>query len=176
MDGCTRPREQQKAQDSIVRKLARQLLDKDSELFSQHIKRQANFIADTLSRDHHLSIDQLTFLLHTLIFAIYKIPNDLSSWICSIYRSSTRVHESPARLCKSKLGALIDGGDSCQQMASKTSGYLTFAKNSAPRSSPSLPELAEQICLARQVNLSYEEQPLNPSYHMYVCPSGHTYG
>ena len=174
--------EKQEGHDKVARWLTRHFLEKESSLYSQHIKGKANLIADMLSRDHHLSEIQLTFLFRTILpkqtpknFAIYPLTEERTFWIYSLCRSSTKEQESPAQHCKSRLGALIDGDDSCRQMESKTSGCLAFAKSSAPESSPHSPELAEEIFLARQIDLSYEAQPLKPPCHMYVRPSVQTY-
>ena len=48
------------AHDKVARWLALELMSYDSALYSQHIRGRHNIIADSLSRDHYLSITQLT--------------------------------------------------------------------------------------------------------------------
>ena len=46
--------------NKVARWLALELMTFDSALYSQHIRGKHNIIADSLFRDHHLSITQLT--------------------------------------------------------------------------------------------------------------------
>ena len=57
----------QKAHNGVARYLAKLLVRKESNLYSQHIKGTHNFIADSLARDHHISTDQLTSAVHNLV-------------------------------------------------------------------------------------------------------------
>ena len=50
------------------------MLESESALYSQHIKGKFNLIADSLSRDFHLSNKQLTFLLNSLYKPQLKVP------------------------------------------------------------------------------------------------------
>ena len=47
--------ENQPIHDKVARRLALELIDNDSALYSQHIKGKHNVIADSLSRDHHMT-------------------------------------------------------------------------------------------------------------------------
>ena len=107
------------AHDRVARWLAECLMKNDSALYSQHIRGGRNFIADALSRDHHLSDDQLTFAFHTLLpsqtpknFKLFQPTEEATSFIYSLGRSQTGKQESQQRPSKSKMGRLIDGADS----------------------------------------------------------------
>jgi hypothetical protein len=118
----------QEAHNAVARWLANLLMKIESSLYSQHIKGLHNFIADSLSRDHHMSIDQLTSAFHTLVpqqtpqnLTILKIPPEIISWLYSLRPLSTNQQALPQRQSRSKLGALTDGRDSSQAWESKMS-------------------------------------------------------
>ena len=46
--------------DNVARQMASDFINNDSALYSQHIKGIYNIIADSLSRDHHLTNELLT--------------------------------------------------------------------------------------------------------------------
>ena len=169
--------------DHVARWLATQLMKHDSALYSQHIRGVENFIADSLSRDHHLTIQQLTFAFTHLLpsqtprnFAISTLPKELVSWVCSLSALSTRSQDSPPAPSTSKLGALIGGGDSLSTMASKMNGCRITASHSAPISSQPLQGLAEEIYMARQKSLNSEGLQSKIPSHMFVRPFGRIYG
>ena len=53
--------------DMVARRLAEELIDKNSTLYSQHIEGCFNFVADSLSRDNHILTGKLTFALRLLL-------------------------------------------------------------------------------------------------------------
>ena len=53
--------------DMVARRLAEELIDKDSTLYSQHIEGCFNFVVDSLSRDHHILTGKLTLALRLLL-------------------------------------------------------------------------------------------------------------
>ena len=175
--------ESRPAHEEVSRRLARTTMRNDSALYSQHIQGKQNFIADSLSRDHHLTNEQLTHAFTTLFprqtppnFAISPLPSDVTSWVSSLSHLSTKTQESLQHRCKSKLGALTDGSDSWRTMASRMSGWLNLLQTSAPVSSPPLQELLGEISMAREKVLNYEDLRSKPPSRMYVRPSGRIYG
>lgn len=167
----------------VARWLATQLMEHDSALYSQHIRGLENFIADSLSRDHHLTTQQLTFAFRTLLpsqmptnFVISTLPRELVSWICSLSALSIKNPESLPAPSVSKLGALIGGGDSLASMALKMNGCQITTSPNAPISSQPLQRLAEEIYMARQKSLTSEGLQLKLPSHMYARPFGRIYG
>ena len=165
--------------DKIARWLAEKLMNRESALYSQHFKGKHNTIADSLSRDQHLSDTQLTDIFKFLLpqqtpmnFKIYPIPTEITSWICSLSRSLTKTQAWPQQPIRSKLGVLISGKDSYQTMELKMNGLQTIHKNTKLTSSQLLQELAEEICMAKQVKLNSEERQSRPPSRMYDRPSG----
>ena len=155
----------------------------DSALYSQHIKGRHNIIADSLSRDHHLNITQLTNSFLRLYpdqtppnFQILPLPAKIVSWLRSLSRSSIKSPVSLPRPCKSKLGALIDGSDSLATWELKTSGCLNISKTNASTSSPHSRAVAEEITMVRRESKYSAEKPSRPPSQMYVRLSGRTYG
>ena len=107
--------------DKVARWLAAILMEYDSALYSQHIKGLYNIISDSLSRDKHISNEQLTIAFHTLLpsqttndFKIQTLPTEIDSWLQSIIPLSTKKPELLKQPSPNKLGALTDGNDSCQ--------------------------------------------------------------
>ena len=60
----------------------------------------------------------------------------------SIVDQSERIANSTLQ---KRLGVLVDGNDSYEQMTSKISGCLDSTKNSAPKSSPPLQHLTDKL-------------------------------
>ena len=84
--------------------------------YSQHLPGRLNVIADCLSRDFHLSDDQLISMLtslhpslsHTQI-KIINLPQKHISWVASLARRWPGTRESPKALIKSTIAAGISG-------------------------------------------------------------------
>ena len=78
----------QPAHDNVARTFARTLLQANSSIISQHIPGESNVIADSLSRDFHLSDSHLFSMLHSNYgpqmphnLTMFPPPVELSSWI-----------------------------------------------------------------------------------------------
>ena len=173
----------QPVHDTVARYLATVLMDADSALYSQHIRGIHNFISDSLSRDHHLSIEKLTLAYRTLLpdqvppnFVIMTLPPDIVSWIHSLGRSLTKPQVLPRHPTRSKLGALTDGYDSWEQWESKMSGVTNTLKNKGHTSCPHLRAVAEEISMVRQAKSYSPEELSSPPSRMYVRPFGRIFG
>ena len=77
------------------------MLECKAVLYNQHIPGASNFLADCLSRDHHLSNNQFSALLQFIApsqlpnnFRIVQMPQEIISFILSYLRKSPR---SPLR-------------------------------------------------------------------------------
>lgn len=163
--------------DKVARWLALKLMERDSVLYSQHIKGTHDVIADSLSCDHHLFDNQLTMLFKILLpdqtqknFSICQLPTDISSWLYSLSHSLTKTQVWPQEQINSKLGVLRDGGDSCQTLVSKMNGLQNMIKNKKFILFLYLQELAEKIYMARQINLDSEAKQSSPPSQMYNRP------
>ena len=174
---------QKEIHDKVARWLAIDMINNNTALYSQHIRGVHNFIADSLSRDHHLTDAVLTTAFHSLLplqtpknFKIPPIPNAITSWLASLSRLATKKEDLQAHRSNSKLGALIDGVDSWRVLESKMSGLRTSDRISALISCPRLQELVDEINLVRQEIPYSLERQLKPPLRMFVRPSGQIYG
>ena len=167
----------------MARWLALEMLNNETALYSQHIRGVHNFIADSLSRDHHLPDETLIDSFYSLLplqtpknFRISPLPKKITSWLASLSRLATKRTDLPAHRSESKLGALIDGAGSWQALESRMSGCRASGKISALTSCPLLLELVEEINTVRQENPFSPEKLSKPPSRMYVRPSGQIYG
>ncbi len=87
-------KEDEAAQLTTARKLASLVLDLDSCLYSQWFAGEDNIVADSLSRDFHLSDEQLTFLITTFApkqvpfgFKIYRLPQEIILWLTCLMQN-----------------------------------------------------------------------------------------
>ena len=78
----------QPCHDKVAREFARIGYKNNTSLFSQHIEGKKNFIADALSRDFHLSDQELTKIIHSHLptqdrshFKILTHPRKIDSWL-----------------------------------------------------------------------------------------------
>ena len=173
----------QPVHDKVARYLATVLMNADSALYAQHIRGIHNFISDSLSRDHHLSIEKLTLAYRTLLpeqvppnFAIITLQPDIISWIHSLGRSLTKTQDLHRHPTRSKLGALTDGDDSLEKWESTMSGVTTTIKNKEHTSCPHLRAVAEEISMVGQAKQYSPEELSSPSSRMYVRPFGRIFG
>ena len=74
------------AHDKVARWIAKKLISNDAALYSQHIRGKYNFISDSLSRDTHIPIQQLTHTFRFLLpeqtsqnFTISTLPPEIIS-------------------------------------------------------------------------------------------------
>ena len=177
------PNKQQK-HDIIARKMAKILLDSESALRPQHIPGEENIIADSLSRDFHLSTNHLQFALKSLYpnqaqknFKILtKLPQKIICWLESLRESKIKPEESLPAPSRSKMGVLLDGSDSLHQLASKINSWTALAKQGDTQSCPRLQRLCAETNRAR-LNETFSEagQSVRPSI-MYVRYFEQTFG
>ena len=169
--------------NTVARKLASNLIRRDSSLYAQHIKGSHNFIADSLSRDHHIPSNHLISAFHRILpqqtppnLQITPLPTDITSWLLSLMHSATNKQGSPSHLTRSKLGVLINGDDFWQQWGSVTNGSTATTSNNRHTFSAHLLQLADEINAVKQTRDYLLATPSRPPLHMFARPSGRTFG
>ena len=174
---------EQHTHDKVARWLALKSIDNNATLYSQHIKGSHNFIADSLSRDHHIDESVLTSAFLSLLpdqtpsnFRISTLPAEIISWIESLSRSSTRSPESLPPRSRSKLGALIDGESSWKKLELRMNGYPNSTRNKETIFCQRLQDLADEIATVKRENPHCLAKQLKPPSRMYVRHSGRIFG
>ena len=138
---------------AVAEQLAAVFLAADSCIYSQHFAGSLNVIADSLSRDHHLSDKTLIPLLQSKYstqapdnFTICPLPHTISSWINSrLLEQPEKTPEFPAQM-PSSTGRGIDGSNSSPLLNCNTTNSWT----------PSTPTTAS-VCSAPSPNASAKD-------------------
>ena len=172
-----------KLHDMVARKLAKLLLDSNSNICSQHTPGNSNIIADSLSRDFHLPSKKLTFILQSLYpnqilkpLQILELPSEITSWLSSLRASLTKPLGTPARQDRSKTGTLFGGENSWIDVVSKINSLQKSHKKQASNLSQRLQPVLEEMSLAQQKRPFSVEPPSPPPSGTYVRSFGRTYG
>eukprot|EP00956_Cyclotella_meneghiniana_P033327 scaffold95026_cov46-Cyclotella_meneghiniana.AAC.2 len=129
-------------QNAIARKMAENLIAAKACNYSQHIKGEENVIADSLSRDTHLSTEELTALFTNSLshplkpkhFKISLLSNQLISWIDSLAQLSPKKRELLWQHTPSTIGAGTCGDNSCGKYQQKTNILANSPKISETQS------------------------------------------
>ena len=102
--------------NEVARYHARNMMARNACNYSQHLPGKLNVVADSLSRDFHLSNDQIIAMLTSLHpslspsqIKIIDLPQKHISWIASMAQKWPGNKASPKRLIKSKIAAGIAG-------------------------------------------------------------------
>ena len=169
--------------DTAARKLAEILITKDSALYSQHIPGKHNIIADSLSRDHHIPANKLTFVLKHIFptqvptnFNIKTPSKEITSWLYSLAATlhhKQALHQAPR---PSNLGALIGGGDSWKDVVYKMNLLQHFQPTRKSAYSEHLQRVYEEMNTANNVKTNWDTAQLNPPLRTYVRSSGRSFG
>ena len=169
--------------DSAARKLAEILITNDSALYSQHIPGKHNIIADSLSRDHHIPTNKLTFVLQHIFptqvptdFNIKTPPKEIISWLYSLAATLHHRQALPQAPKPSNLGALIDGGDSWKDVVYKTNLLRNFQPTKKSVYSERLLKAYEEMNMANNVKSNWDTAQLSPPLQTYVRSSGRSFG
>ena len=129
--------------DNLARDLATTLFNHQATVHPEHIPGRHNDVADSLSRDFHMSTPHLTSFLLTLpqapsTLTIVPLPPTISSWIASTLESLPPKVGSPLRPKPSSAAILATGSSSSTNAASRThSSVTTPSPNANSSSSPS---------------------------------------
>ena len=169
--------------DTTARYLAASLIRRDSSLYSQHVPGKHNIIADSLSRDLHIPPLTLTNILCRTLptqippnFRIISPPKATISWMLSLLRSEIKSPEPPRAPTRSRLGVLTSGRDFWKQWGLATSGSMDSTNNKEHTSCAHLQPLVDEINAAKQARNNLRVTRSRPPSHMFVRPSGQTFG
>ena len=166
----------------LARSHAARFIEHDIKEYSQWFPGKHNIIADSLSRDFHLSDLKLTLQIRSLLpsqtrqhFGIAPLPPRIVSWIYAWLRQLPANHLPHEAHQPSKIGLGIDGKDSLIPLIypmTLSSNHLSPPTES--RSSPHSPTQFEQpVSLNHQFLDWVKTQSEIPSI-MWLRPSGTT--
>jgi hypothetical protein len=175
---------QHRHHDDMARHLARLLFNTESTLHAEHIPGDNNVVADSLSRDFHLTNSQLTSLLTTHAppqqvpptFQIRKLPRKISSWASSRLELLPQTKGSEVRPAPSSLAALQSSKPSSTPAASKTHSSPSTLTPSANSSCQHSPTATGSIGIAQPPKHSSWAHQSKAPYPMWFRPSGKTFG
>ena len=170
--------------DIVARKMAELLIENEATIFSQHIRGCNNVIADALSRDHHLTNKQLTFVLNTIypeqtnkaLIISQTVPNEITSFLESFKDGNINQRELQKPQTPSKLGAFLGGNASWRDVTSKMNSLMASLQKDESSSCQLLQVALEETRTGRQNEHAYKDQPSEPPFLMYARPSGRTFG
>jgi hypothetical protein len=171
--------------DTLARHLARHLFDHRATLHPEHIPGKHNVVADSLSRDFHLTPSTLTSLLLShpdsssqapKCLDIKPLPPQLTLWIASTVGSLTQTTGSLPRPSPSNIGRCPDLKDTSIAAASKTTDSLTnLPQTNESSSSQAMPTMSDKTDTDTQTNQTYKVAQFRPPSQMWFRPSGRTY-
>ena len=168
----------------IAELLATLFMEAQSTIFSQHFKGIWNVIADSLSRDFHLSDSQLTILLKHFSplqvpksFLISPLPPTITSWINSkLQELPEKLPEHPEQM-PSSIGRGKDGNFfSSISSLSTTNSSTTSPPPTESESSEPLPKPSENESFPQRVKLTYKAACAKRPWTKWLRPSGQTIG
>ena len=170
--------------DTMARHLARILFNHEATLFSEHIPGEANEVADSLSRDIHLSTPALTQLISShanpeqvpTTFHISPLPPTTSSWIASSLQSMPQTTASPPKPYPSSLATSAASKTTSKNAASKTRSSKTTPHPKNNSSSPGTPIVSGTTSTKQQQKPHFSATLSKPPCRMWYRPSGKTFG
>lgn len=170
----------------VARDTARLMMDHDSCLYSQWFEGAKNELADSLSRDHHLSNDKLLTLFHSTIpsqvpsnLKICPLPPDVVSKIMTWLRNlppSTQLLMAPQRskLATGRIGKLsLSASNSPMIPTSVTSLAVRSTDSLLPLAPPSETMMSRPTQVSNQLLRQYLQQS-EPALMLWRRPSGLT--
>ena len=170
---------QAKTRVDAARKYASIFLDADIKGYSQWFEGKKNNVADALSRDWHLSTDELTFLLHSHFpeqmqtnFQIFPLPKEISSWLTSLLQQLPVSAQLQEHHTTTGLVPGSGGKNGANPLDATTSTLINSANSSGISYSELLPWLSGRDG-SRKIALTHwlKAQSEVPS-HMWYRPFG----
>ena len=166
----------------MARKLAIILLEHDVAFYPQHIKGEQKIIADSLSRDFHLSNKKLCFTLTTLfptqtpqgLTILPELPTEIICWVESLIDGAIIKPESLPAPTHSKVGALLDGSDTWPALGSKINSWIHSTSNPKSASCQYLLPVFAEMSMAKQCYLHCPGKPFAQHSTMFVRNSAWT--
>ncbi len=175
---------QNKALHISSRKLATLLMDYQCCLYSQNFRGEFNIVADTLSRQHHLSDNELlTFILSHFpnqvpsTFRIVHLPHSITSWMTWLLQKSKEHTE-----CKNNPGTKKQepgsGGNSTSS-ASRTVMTLSSCTSNplcVPEFSEPLEPLLDKASFPEKIRIAWREAQSKRPWQNWARSSGQMWG
>ena len=167
------------ARVDVARKYATIFMDADIKGYSQWFKGKENKVVEALSRDWHLSVDELTFLLHSHFpeqmpanFHISPMPKEISSWLTSLLWQLPVSEQLQERHMTMGLVPGGDGKNGASPSDATTSTSTDSTRLNETSCSVHLPWLSEKD-VSRSIALTHwlKAQSEVPS-HMWYRPYG----
>ena len=174
-----------KQHDTIARYFAKLLFLSKSTLYPEHIPGKHNIVADSLSRDSHLSDEKLTQLILSSApltqipqnFKIYPLPAKDISWIASMLGSLTQKEQSLPTPAPSTLALFGCSKSTYTSAGSRMTHSWTPSKpTKRPSSSLDSPIASAPTNTAKQTKPSFKATLSKPPSDIWFRPSGRTYG
>ena len=173
--------EQARVRREVARDHAWHVLEAGVKDYSQWFPGDENDVADSLSRDFHLSDAELTNLLTHIVpqqlpqdFTIVPLPNEIVSWLTSLLQKlpvKEQLHEAHTR---SKLARGRGGPSTAPPLASTTSSLTDSHEDSASSSWEPSPWLSATQGFRQTVMLPWLRRQSEVPSAMYLRPSGRT--
>ena len=168
----------------VAEKLATIFMAANSTLYSQHFRGIWNVIADSLSRDFHLTDKQLIALLTFLFpqqvprnFHIKALPPTIISWINSqLLAMPEKSPEHPAQM-PSSIGRGSAGKDSSTTSNSPTTNSSTpLQRTTDPDYSAPSPKQSESESFQERVRTTWQAERAKRPWTKWLRSSGQTVG
>ena len=112
--------------NEVARWQARNTMERDGCNYSQHLPGVMNVVADSLSRDFHLSNEQIFAMLTSIHpslppskLKVIELPNELISWIASLAQRWPGHRELPSQPIESEIARGISGWTSSTESESR---------------------------------------------------------
>ena len=146
-------------------KIANLITDIQACLYGQHFKGKLNWVADSLSRDHHIPDKVLTQLLLLCCpeqmpenFHIYQVPHEIVSWVYRTLRLSSKPSLDPKEQMPSTIGAGLVGKPFCEVSNSKTiRSWIQSQKGYDPQSLSALLKPSEMASLQEETRKIWQQ-------------------
>lgn len=168
----------------LARAHATRLLQNNIKEYSQWFPGKLNHVADSLSRDFHLTDTEQTNLLISCVpkqlppaFAIAPLPPEIVSFISAwLLRMPARMPSREVRT-RSGLRPGLDGVTSSPPLKSAMTRSLTpLSTLTAPNSSPALPNQSDKPTILDALTASWLRQQSELPWTMWLRPFGTTSG